>query len=210
MSLQWDVISDILGDVREELQRRYASTVKHPEVNSEELILDALETDDWNCIIQSENDFTPYLSRISSSSRDEDEAKYDLVDNYVRCRCAELPMLLQAEALSLQHLERLRRQNMKELILFSQFITFAEPKTDGNDTMRLGESDETLSFEERALHCQQRIRELEQKVIQLGMSKRRHSQRMVLMSAVVFSLVMRVTEWEESSSRLHSRSERRC
>ncbi|CCW64900.1 unnamed protein product [Phytomonas sp. EM1] len=46
-----------------------------------------------------------------------------VVVNYVKCRCAELPMRLRLEALQMRRHEHLLRQHMQELIRFSEFLT---------------------------------------------------------------------------------------
>ncbi|CCW69566.1 unnamed protein product [Phytomonas sp. Hart1] len=45
-----------------------------------------------------------------------------VVVNYVKCRCAELPMRLRLEALQMRRHEHLLRQHMQELIRLSEFL----------------------------------------------------------------------------------------
>lgn len=187
------------------------------------IILDALDEEDWNSIIYPVSELKPYLSCLllssTTNSGETGQTKEDgevvegqtshisILESYVQCRCAELPMRLQTEALVLRRHEEARRQFMAQLILLSQLRTYWIPDVppEGsslNDPRLATEYSSGLSCHMQ--RCQKRIPELEQKIITEAMAKRKCSQRMTLMSAVAYALVNRLDELEENASKNES------
>lgn len=187
------------------------------------IVLDALDEEDWNSIIYPVSELKPYLNCLlltssTKSGESEETKEYDkavggqsshlsILESYVQCRCAELPMRLQTEALVLRRHEEARRQFMGQLILLSQIKAYWIP---GIPPERSGLNDHKLATEYSSgsschmQRCQKRIPELEQKIISEVMAKRKCSQRMTLMSAVAYALVNRLDELEESASKNES------
>lgn len=221
-------LSEVLSSVNEELARRFSPQLDGAEVeghqktertwnsteskrrktardckssmdwgNSPRVILDALSEDDWNSIVFPVGELSPYLDSVCSSMKEESRFGTVMLENYVQCRCAELPMRLQTEALSLRRYEEQRRRHMKKLIELSEFVTYCAPKPASAVT----DDAQTHSFAARMQRCFQYIKVLEDKVIHAAAAKRHCSQRMVLMSAVVYALVESLSECEEMEER---------
>lgn len=197
---------------------------KNDEEQLPSIVLDALDDEDWNSIIYPVSELKPYLNcvaPISSPKRDAfgltnkassalggSSSHLSILEYYTQCRCAELPMRLQTEALVLRRHEEARRQYMTQLILLSQFIAYWVPSSSDSTNGSNGSILSTDGPSECSSHmqrCQQRIPELEQKIMTEVMAKRKCSQRMILMSAVAYALVSRLGELEEDASRSFSK-----
>lgn len=186
----------------------------HTRINwgeSPQVFLDSLEDEDWNSIIYPVSELRPYLNCVVPSK---DSAKHsDLRDfshhllvlkNYVQCRCAELPMRVQTEALILRRHEEVHRQYMRQLILLTQFLTFSLAPLDLPEA-----SEESAAMKKRIQQCLERIPKMEEKILQEAAAKRKCCQRMILMSAVVYALVDRLEEYEEADCKESKTRQRR-
>lgn len=174
--------------------------------DSPRVVLDELTDEDWKGIIYPVSDLKPYLTAVLPHQAErggQEESTYNLytLEHYVKCRCAELPMRLQTEALILRRHEEARQRDMKQLIHLSQSIVYCAPRAEDQQCSSTVHETVSTELEQRFQRCQLRIRELEQKIAKECRAKRKCSQRMVLMSALVYALIDHLDEQQETEIR---------
>lgn len=172
--------------------------------DSPRIVLDELTDEDWKAIMYPVSDLKPYLTAVTPQGDEGSSGQqgnlYNLctLDHYVTCRCAELPMRLQTEALILRRHEESRQRHMKKLIQLSQCMVYCAPRAmEPEQGPNAVHEAATTELEQRFHRCELRIRELEQKIAQECKAKRKCSQRMVLMSALVYALIDRLDEQQD-------------
>lgn len=198
-------LAQVLASIEEELRRGF-TLYSPPEAGKSppgsappwhrQILLDALQEEDWESAMHPVADLRPYLSCVTTEvDVNVEQEELDLIEHYVQCRCAELPMRLQTEALTLRNHEQMRRQHMKELILLTQFVVYASPRDDAQEVPSpSGMRSSTREYEERMDRQLLLIAELERQIIHEVQMKRRCAQRMMLFSAVTTALVRRLEE----------------